>query len=104
MRDSDKLPTIAVVWVAVAAILIFAADSATIIPLAIFLGLAAMFSTLAVVGVFQNDKDQSEQAAAKAKRSGRISRLVDDLDDEEVYQLEELLQSRRDDRIRDDSF
>ena len=97
MRDSDRLPAIVVVWVAVAVILIFTTSEATIIPMAIFLGMAAMLSTMALAGVFQDNKQ--EQSAAKAKRGGRVSRLVENLDDDEVYQLEELLAARRDEEI-----
>ena len=55
---------------------------------------AATKSTRAVWGVLDaDDKDEDEVRLAKAKRTrqARIERLVESLDDDEVYDLEALL-------------
>lgn len=100
MSDWIRLFATAMIWGMVAIMVTMSNDT---VPLAFILGLGATIST----GVIWNSgKSQREEtgAAEKNKRRSRVSRLLDEvdqnLDDDEVYELEELLAARRDDAIR----
>jgi hypothetical protein len=101
MSDWIRLFATALIW-GMVAIMVTTSRSESV-PLAFILGVGATIST----GVIWNSaKSQREQAGEiqKSKRRSRVSRLMDEvdnkLDDDEVYELEELLAARRDEAIR----
>jgi hypothetical protein len=102
MSDWIRLFATTVIWVMVAIMVTMSNDE--IVPLAFILGAAATISTGVIWS--SNSKSQSEaaQEVEKHKRRSRVSRLLDEvdskLDDDEVYELEELLAARRDEAIR----
>ncbi len=105
MRDITRLIGTAFIWMMLAIILTSnTAASSNAVALAFILGIGATISTAAIWQ--SGSKSQSENAAEveKHKRRSRVSRLLDEvdnkLDEDEVYELEELLASRRDEAIR----
>ncbi|MAS35181.1 MAG: hypothetical protein CL610_14310 [Anaerolineaceae bacterium] len=101
MREISRLIGTAFIWTMLAIILTSAsvASSGDMTQLAVILGIGATISTGMIWNSGSGQKhDEANRVAEKAKRSSRVSRLMDNLDDDEVYQLEELLASRRDEQ------
>lgn len=105
MRDSVRLTATLIIWLAfiitMAVLLttptgaVSQADGPTVFGIVLVIALAAMASTVAVWAALR-DKGAELQSRSKAKRSGgsRIERLVEALDDDEIYDLEALLLAR----------
>lgn len=101
MRDSDKLPVLAVIWGVVGIVLLFAPAGNQIV-LAIILGIAAAVATAAITGALGGTSTISAEARAdKLKRSNRLERLMEVLDDDTLDELEDWMESRRG-RLMDD--
>ena len=110
MKNDTRMVTTAIIWVAFTIIMgIIAAALAITQPnmdtvstgalLAIIIGLMVTVadSTKAIWGFKPDQEDESEEARrAKAKRleKSRVERLIADLDDDEIYDLEALLLAR----------
>ena len=102
MGDGVRLAATSVIWLTLAAILIAAAvTGGDMVALAFILGIAAAISTSVIWESGKSKALTAENEVSKNKRNNRLSRLVDKLDEEEVYQLEDLLASRHDNQIRD---
>ncbi|MBN1963036.1 MAG: hypothetical protein JW910_00215 [Anaerolineae bacterium] len=119
MRDRDRLWATVVIWSAVtviilgivAAITLTGPDvaaaglliSAVVVVMLFLLG-AAGFSTGRVWGSASQGQQEQGRAveARKEKRAvtNRVARLVDDLDDDELIELETLLMARDEDVVR----
>jgi ribosomal protein S13 len=104
MRDITRLIASGFIWMMLAIILTSnTAASSNAVALAFILGIGATIST-AAIWQSGNKSQESADEVEKHKRRTRVSRLMDEvdhkLDDEEVYELEELLAARRDDAIR----
>ncbi len=98
-RNLIRLITTVTIWLAVAGMVIAGGiTSGEIVALAFILGLGATISTGVI---WDSAKYDVQDDASKAKRTNRISRLVDKLEEDEVLELAELLDARRDDRLRD---
>jgi hypothetical protein len=113
MKDDTRMVTTAVIWTAftiimgiIAAVLAITGaelDEVGIIALlVVIIGLMVTVanSTMAIWGFKSDEKAESEEAhRAKSKRTGqnRIARLIEELDDEEIYDLEALLLARDED-------
>ena len=96
-NDWIRLITTGIIWTAAAGIIIaggFFSDE--IVPLTFIMGVGATIST----GFIWVRSDSASDDATKAKRDNRVSRLVDKLDEDEVLELAELLDARREDRLR----
>jgi cobalamin biosynthesis protein CobD/CbiB len=116
MRDNTRLLATLIIWGAFTVIigiiggLLATADTTldlggAIILLIIILSLMALVgsSMQAVWNAQSASADDDESARlAKAKRTGsrRVERLIDQLDDDEIYDLEALLLSREDSATR----
>jgi 4-hydroxybenzoate polyprenyltransferase len=115
MRDNTRLLATLVIWSAFTIIMgIIAAVVATgdeldwvgaVFLLIILLTLMVIVgtSTQAIWGAKQDDSaDDEERRLAKAKRIGsrRVERLIEQLDDDEIYDLEALLLAREDGTTR----
>ena len=93
MHDFWKVASTAVIWGAVAIILTFGDYvPSDMVWITLILGFAAAIS---MRYIWRPAAVALEQQSTKAKRDARMSRLVDRLDDDQVYQLEELLAARR---------
>jgi hypothetical protein len=96
MNEWAKMITTFIIWGALAGILISTAAVADDLNvLALILGIAASIGT-ATIWSGSRHTALPDQQSMKTKRNARMSHLVDRLDDDEVYQLEELLAARRD--------
>lgn len=103
MNDIIRLVTTSVIWGTLAIIFtINGPFSGEMVPLAVVLGIGATISTSVI---WQNSKSSRNEEAAvqtgKAKRSGRLSQMVERLSDDDIYTLEELLAARHDDPMTD---
>ena len=99
-----RLQATALIWIALAAILIFAAPPGEMVPLAFILGAAATLSTVAIWDAASKAMSKGYEEAtqsAKHKRDNRTSRLIEKLDEDEIADLEDLLAARREDRLID---
>ncbi len=99
-----RLQATVIIWSAVAAILIFGTSSDDLIPMTFILGIAATITTAVIweeasKTMRANQEQQAEQA--KNKRNNHTSRLVDNLNEDEILELEDLLTARREDRLID---
>lgn len=101
MSEWVRLFATAMIWGCLAIVLTFGGRySGEMVPLAFILGIAATISTVKIWESARAVRAGDEgDAAGKHKRDSRFARLVDKLDEDEVYQLEELLASRRDEEI-----
>jgi hypothetical protein len=95
--NNAKLTVIGVIWGAMAAVLIFASSSATVVWLTIILALAATVSTLAIA-LGDHEANTASVKTEKSKRSNQITRLMDLLDEDEMDDLEAWMDARRDRR------
>jgi hypothetical protein len=118
MRDNTRLLATLIIWggftiiVGIIGGLLATSDSTidlggAIIVLIVILSLTALVGTSmqAVWGAHSGSADEDESARlAKTKRTGsrRVERLIDSLDDDEIYDLETLLLSHRDDSATHD--
>ncbi|HLV35824.1 MAG TPA: hypothetical protein VKY59_11945 [Spirillospora sp.] len=101
MSEWVRLIATGMIWGCLAVVLTLGGSySGEIVPLTLILGIAATIST---VKIWESGRavqaGDAGDAAGKQKRDNRFARLVDKLDEDEVYQLEELLASRRDEEI-----
>lgn len=97
MNNFGKVVTTGTIWLAVMMVLIFSEPSGgNEVWMTLILGLTAAASTRFIWEARDHQPAAYESDAAKAKRSDRVSRLVDKLSEDEVYELEELLTARRD--------
>lgn len=108
MRDTMRAMATLVIWIGFTTITAIVLTSATgplahsngaaLFGIVLVLAITALCSTLAVWLGGREGTSQAQEIArsAKAKRTGRdrIERLVEALDDDEVYELEALLLSR----------
>jgi hypothetical protein len=110
MRDSTRLFATLVIWIAFAAMVstlmtsvtgaIAKAGGAELFGIILVLAATALISTLAIwVGGDRSSGGTSASAASRSKtkrvgRGDRIERLVDQLDDEDIYELEAMLLAR----------
>lgn len=101
MSEWIRLFATAMIWGMVAIMVTMSRSES--VPLAFILGAGATISTLAIWNSSRHRQDEASESE-KNKRRSRVSRLMDEvdskLDDEEVYELEELLAARRDEAIR----
>lgn len=105
MRDGARMVATVIIWLAFSvttAVLLTTptgaiadADGPTVFGIVLVMALAALMMT-ASVWVALRGKEGELQSRSKAKRSGgsRIERLVEALDDDEIYDLEALLLAR----------
>lgn len=103
MRDTRVLPTI-VIWLAVAGMMSFLVGILAVTDAEVEWWGALMLLFLFISGIEAATKstkaiwkaDSIQGTAAKAKRvqQNRITRLVDSLDDDDIYELEALLLAR----------
>jgi hypothetical protein len=95
MSDEMRFQTTAIIWVALAAVLIFADTDK--IALGFILGIAAAISTSVI---WESKKSENkENASIKHKRDDRVRRLIEVMDEDEIADMQEYLQARRDDRL-----
>ena len=98
MRDIVRLIATAIVWGMVALIITVAGPhSNDMTALSVVFAIGATISTGMIWQSGVKSQPESQEAV-KQKRDRHLTRLVDRLDDEQVYQLEELLASRRDEQ------
>jgi len=106
MRDMGRILATTIIWVALLILLgvllsspvgaIADANSATVLGIVIVLGMMAAMMTAVVWqgGIVPRRSDADERALSgkrKRLRGDRVARLLDELSDEEVYELEALL-------------
>ncbi len=97
MREWVRLFATGLIWGMLAIILTMGGRfTGEMVPLAFILGAGATISTVAIWASGNVSQQTAAEIARKAKRNDRVSRLVDKLNEDEVYQLEELLAARRD--------
>ena len=84
------------IWGFLTIILTNAGDSSNVVWMAIVLGIGAAVST---GFIWANELRGGEPAAAKTKRSTRMSKIVNKLDDDEVAELADLLIAREESRL-----
>jgi hypothetical protein len=102
MNDGVRLAATAIIWLALAGILISAGIvGGDMVALALILGIGATVSTGIIWDSSRPNARGEMEEASKSKRNHRLTRLVDKLDEDEVYQLEDLLAARHDDQTRD---
>jgi hypothetical protein len=113
MRDIVRLVSTLTIWVVFATVMgvtlssptgpLNNADGGQITGIVAIMAAAATISTIAVWTAARQDSAPSSRAIpvarGKAKRveRDRVERLIDSLDDDEIYDLEALLLSRRED-------
>ena len=101
MSEQLRFQATALIWAALAAIIIFTPGDK--VALAFILGIGATVSTGVIWdSLKESSKLQQNQQAGKAKRNNRISQMVDGLDDEEIADMEAYLAARRDDRLKEE--
>lgn len=113
MRDSTRTIATLIIWVAMASLIggllttstgaISRANGATLFGIVLVLSIMGMVSTATIWLAGRGSAAESaETSRAKAKRQGRsrIERLIQDLDDDEIYDLEAMLLARDDDAHR----
>ena len=98
MSEQLRFQATALIWAAVAAIIIFTPGDK--VALAFILGIGATVST-GVIWDSLKGSTKLEQQAGKSKRSSKISRMVESMDDDELADMEAILAARRDDRLRE---
>ncbi len=114
MRDSTRLIGTLIIWLAFTITVsttfttvtgpMARASETTLVVTAVTFALAALVGTLAVWLGGERAAQDTETVSRKAKRvqSNRLERLIEALDDDEIYDLEALLLSRdRDSAGRD---
>ena len=102
MRDIVRLVTTSVIWGTLAIIFtINGPFSGEMVPLAVILGIGATVSTAMIWQNNKPDHDEEAVQTGKAKRSSRLSQMVNRLSDDDLYTLEELLAARHDDPMAD---
>lgn len=104
MRDVARTITTVIIWAVMMGVItallttptgaISNADGAEAFGIVFVLAAAAVVSTAMIW--FAGSRDVAAVSRGKAKRRGRdrVARLVEDLDDDEVYELEALLLAR----------
>jgi hypothetical protein len=116
MRDNTRLLATLIIWGAFTVIVgiiggLLAASNAEFTGVDIVVLLIILLSLMALVGSSMqavwgagsgSAADDEAARLAKAKRSGsrRVERLIEQLDDDEIYDLEALLLSREDSAAR----
>ena len=102
MSDWIRLFATVMIW-GMVAIMVTTSRSESV-PLAFILGIGATISTGVIWSNASKSRSDEAHEIEKNKRRSRVSRLMDEvdnkLDDEEVYELEELLATRREEATR----
>jgi ribosomal protein S13 len=98
MSEQLRFQATAIIWAALAAVIIFTPGDK--VALAFILGIGATASTSMIWESLKLSSNLQHQDA-KSKRSNKISRLIESMDDDEVADMEALLAARRDDRLKD---
>lgn len=102
MSEQLRFQATALIWFALAAIIIFTPGDK--VALAFILGIGATVSTGVIWdSLKESSKLHLNQQDGKSKRNNRVSRMVEGLDDEEVADMEAYLAARRDDRLKEES-
>jgi membrane protein implicated in regulation of membrane protease activity len=93
MSDQVRLQATTVIWLALAAILIFAGPQlgGVIVPLTFILAIAAAVSTGAI---WESANSTDTKVKEKRKRANRLKRLADKLDDADLDELANLVAAR----------
>lgn len=100
MRELARLITTMFIWgmaggIMLAALLSNNVQGGTIIPLVMFLSLGAAVSTIGIwVASLRSEAGEAMRSKSKRVQSNRVQRLINDLDDDEIYDLEALLLAR----------
>jgi hypothetical protein len=100
--EITRLIATAIIWGAVTIILALSrfGDGSDMIWLAFVMGGAATVSTGFIWQYgMKRDKAEAQQRASKSKRTNRMSRLVEGLDEDELLDMEDFLAARREDRL-----
>ncbi len=109
MQEKTRLIATVVIWVGFTVMTstmltsvtgpIATANGAAVFGIVLILAVTSLISTLAVWLGGHSEEDARESRAAKAKRTNRtrVDRLIESLDDDEIYDLEALLLSREQD-------
>ncbi len=95
MSDWIRLMATGFIWLMLAIMVNTVNDT---VPVAFILGIAATISTLAIWESAKHQNKTASEQASKLKRNDRVSRLVDKLNEDEVYELQELLAARHDEQ------
>jgi len=100
MSEQLRFQATALIWAALAAIIIFTPGDK--VALAFILGIGATVSTGVIWDSLKDSSKLSQnQQAGKAKRNNRISRMVESMDDDEIADMEAYIDARRDDRLKE---
>lgn len=99
MNNMVRLTATAVVWIIMATVLTLLQHTNDLVWIALILAAAAAISTAAVWSGPNHTISTQQIESAKHKRNSRMTRLVDALDEDQMYELEELLAARRDERL-----
>ena len=113
MRDNTRLIATLIIWIGFTIMVstittsvtgpVASGNSATIFGIVLVLALTALIGTLAVwVGGGRSGAAEDLARTAKAKRTtrNRVERLVETLEDDEVYELDALLLAREEEHQR----
>ncbi len=95
-----RLATTGFIWLMVASVLVFSEPgSGEIVWLALILAGAAAFSTRFIWNIRAHEMTtMPQEQVGKAKRTNRITRLMDLLDEDEIADLEAWMDARQDRR------
>ena len=100
--EITRLIATAIIWGTLTIVLTLSrfSDGGDMIWLALIMGIAATIST-GFVWQYGNRHEEAElqQRAGKLKRTSRVGRLVEGLDEDELMDMEEFLAARREDRL-----
>lgn len=102
MKDITKLIATGIIWGLITIILTLSRSSGggDLVWLALIMGIAATISTGFIWQPGnRHDEVESQQRAGKLKRTNRVSRLVEGLDEDELLDMEAFLAARREDRL-----
>ncbi|MBZ0304372.1 MAG: hypothetical protein K8J31_31845 [Anaerolineae bacterium] len=98
-----KLTATGTVWAVVAMVLILGArgSGSSEVWMTLILALAAAVSTNAIWQASEKQAVQPTVRVDKMKRTDRVTRLMDLLDEDEIHDLEAWMEARRDHRLND---
>jgi hypothetical protein len=102
MRDVMKLIATCIIWGMITIILTVSRFEigGDMIWLALIMGVAATISTGFIwQHSGQREEKELQERAGKLKRTNRVSRLVEGLDEDELMDMEDFLAARREDRL-----
>lgn len=87
------------IWMCLTIILTSSVNAHNSVWLAVILGIGATVSTWRIWS--SGGVESAQEAAFKNKRTNRISRMVNNLDDEEIAELSDLLIAREESQLAD---